>query len=108
MRNEELDSKLIKILEGQAEFKAHIGHIKETLHEIKETDLKQYEQIKIQNGRVGKLEVKVEGLQKGNEKMETNIESNSVRAFWEKNWKAIMFVLMLIMGFKDYLIDFLI
>ena len=112
MRNEQLNDNILKILEHQAEFKSEITNIKLTLHEIKAVDVKQFEeleQIRIekvkQNGRLGKLEQRVDDQEKINDQQHEEIKSGSMQAFWEKNWRWIMFLAMAILGFKDNILS---
>ena len=112
MRNEQLNDNILKILEHQGEFRTEIDHIKSTLVEIKDVDIKQFKELENlriekvkQNGRVGKLEQRVDKQEKVNELQHEDIKNNSLKAFWDKNWKWIMFLAMALLGFKDNILS---
>ena len=102
-----IDTALATVVANQESFKSEV----ERIHDIDQKQFKSIEEIKEhihglreekikQNGRLGKVEVRVENLEKVDTEIKANIKENGLRAFWEKNWKAILFIAMALLGFK--------
>lgn len=102
MRNEQLYNEIIKLQEGQK-------HIADKLKDIHETDKEQSDWLRKNNGRIGKLEVKVEALEEDQDKLEEEQkeQASGFSSFIDKNPKLVIFIMMALLGFGPEILKLL-